>query len=140
MMVGEGRFNARAAAVAAAVLFATPVRAQWGVWAADSLLAAGRLGQAESAYYAAVRAHPHDPVARAALGRYLGARGAWMIAETLLQEARDFGGDSTAIARSLASLYAQQHQFARLAALKPNVLSTADRRRAQWLATHAGGG
>ena len=45
--------------LAASVLVATfapcPAAAQFGVWRADSLLAAGRLDDAETAYYPAAR-------------------------------------------------------------------------------------
>lgn len=111
-----------------------PVRAQWGVWTGDSLLAAGRLIAAESAYYATARSNPRDPVARAALGRFLAARGATRVGAVLLEEARTFGGDSTSIARALMPLYEQLGDFAAIAALKPNLLSGPARRRANWLA------
>lgn len=110
-----------------------PARAQWGVWYADSLLAEGRISSAEAAYYAASRARPRDPVARAALGRYLAARGATRVGAVLLEEARDFGGDSVTIAAALAPLYERLADYTALAALRPNVLSSAERRRAEWL-------
>lgn len=121
----------------ALVLCAPPVGAQWGVWPGDSLLAAGRLAAAESAYYAAVRTSPRDPIVRAALGKYLAARGATRVGVVLLEEARFFGGDSAALARTLVPLYVRLGDFAALDSLRPNVLTPAERRRARWLSDHA---
>jgi hypothetical protein len=108
--------------------------AQWGVGQADSLLAAGRLAAAESTYYAAARARPRDPIMRAALGRYLAARGATKVGAVLIEEARFFGGDSAALAEVLAPLYYRLGDFASLASLRPIVLTPSERRRAIWLA------
>ena len=69
----------------AALLWAEPASAQWGVWVGDSLLAEGRLASAESAYYAAARARPRDPVARTALGKFLAARGGTRAGAVLLE-------------------------------------------------------
>ena len=110
-----------------------PAAAQWGLWPADSLLAEGRLASAESAYYAAVRKAPRDPVARAALGRFLAARGGVRAGAVLLEEAQFFGGDSAALARAMVPLYIRLRDFRALFDLKPNVLSGAERRRATWL-------
>lgn len=118
------------------VLWARPVAAQWGVWPGDSLLAMGRLVAAESAYYAALRASPHDPLVRAALGKYLAARGATRVGAVLLEEARFFGGDSAALARALVPLYSRLGDFAALDTLRPNVLTQGERRRARWLTDH----
>lgn len=107
--------------------------AQWGHWQADSLLAEGRLAAAESAYYAAARRAPRDPTIRAALGRYLAARGGVRAGAVLLEEAQFFGGDSAALARVLVPLYLRLRDFRALYDLKPNVLSGAERRRAIWL-------
>jgi hypothetical protein len=123
--------------VAVPLLCARAVSAQSGLWPADSLLADGRLMAAESVYYAAVRRHPRDPVARAALGRYLAARGGTRAGAVLLEEARFFGGDSMAMARSLIPLYARLGDYEALVSLRPNLLTTSERRRARWLATHA---
>lgn len=127
-----------ALAAAFAVAFAvTPMRAaesQWGVWPADSLLASGRLAAAESTYYAAARDRPRDPITRAALGRYLAARGATKVGAVLIEEARFFGGDSAALAEVLAPLYYRLGDFASLASLRPVVLTPPERRRAIWLA------
>ena len=110
-----------------------PLRAQWGVWPGDSLLAMGRLAAAESAYYAAARARPRDPQVRTALGKYLAARGATRVGAVLLEEARFFGGDSISLARALVPLYERLGDFAALDSLSPNVLTTSERRRARWL-------
>lgn len=124
----------RLVAPAMLLLAPTPTAAQWGVWPADSLLAAGRLVSAESAYYAAARVRPRDPVARAALGRYLAARGATKVGAVLIEEARFFGGDSASLAEVLAPLYLRLGDFASLASLRPVVLTASERRRAIWLA------
>lgn len=107
--------------------------AQWGFWQADSLLAEGQLALAESAYYAATRTAPRDPTRRAALGRFLAARGGVRAGAVLLEEAQFFGGDSSALARALAPLYLRLRDFRALYDLKPNVISPAERRRAIWL-------
>lgn len=114
----------------------SPLRAaaaQWGFWQADSLLSEGRLVSAESAYYAATRTAPRDPVKRAALGRFLAARGGVRAGAVLLEEAQFFGGDSAALARALVPLYHRLRDFRALYDLKPNVISGAERRRATWL-------
>ena len=90
----------------------------------------GRLAAAESAYYAAARRAPRDPTIRAALGRYLAARGGVRAGAVLLEEAQFFGGDSAALARVLVPLYLRLRDFRALYDLKPNVLSGAERRRA----------
>ena len=107
--------------------------AQWGFWHADSLLAEGRLASAESAYYAATRAAPRDPTKRAALGRFLAARGGVRAGAVLIEEAQFFGGDSAALSRALVPLYLRLRDFRALYDLKPNVISVAERRRATWL-------
>lgn len=115
---------------------AAPLQAQWGLWHADSLLAEGRLASAESAYYAASRARPRDPVSRAALGRYLAARSATRVGVVLVEEARFFGGDSTALARALVPLLVRLNDYRALVDLQPNVLTAAERRRAVYLASN----
>jgi hypothetical protein len=107
--------------------------AQLGFWQADSLLAEGRLASAESAYYAATRTAPRDPGKRAALGRYIAARGGVRAGAVLLEEAQFFGGDSAALARALVPLFLRLRDFRSLYDLKPNVISVAERRRAIWL-------
>ena len=131
--------GARSLAVAVAVLVALaprPATAQWGVWHADSLLASGKVAAAESMYYATSSARPRDAAARAALGRYLAARGALRIGAVLLEEARLFGGDSTSIARALAPIYRALGDYRSLAVLPKAPLSDAERSRVSWLVTH----
>src|SRR5687767_5354126 len=108
---------------------------QMGVWSADSLLAEGKLAAAESAYYAEARANPRNPIVRAALGKFLAARGGTRAGAVLIDEARFFGGDSAALARALVPLYVRLGDYRELAALRPNVLTPAERARARWLAT-----
>lgn len=108
---------------------------QMGVWGADSLLAEGKLAAAESAYYAEARAKPRDPVIRAALGKFLAARGGVRAGAVLVDEARFFGGDSTALARVLVPMYVRLGEYKELVALTPNVLTPAERQRARWLTT-----
>lgn len=128
-----GRAGFAALSALSALALAQPLGAQWGVWPADSLLAAGRLAAAESAYYAAARARPQDAVVRAALGRYLAARGATRVGVVLLEEARRFGGDSTAIARALVPLYERLGDYAAIDTLRPRVIPPPAQQRAQWL-------
>lgn len=115
------------------VVFAVPARAQLTAPGADSLLAAGRLAQAERMYYSASTANPRDAVARASLGRFLAARGALRIGAVLLEEARQFGGDTARIARDLAPVYAALGDYRALASLRRSPLTPAERQRAVWL-------
>lgn len=128
-------------AVLAVTSFAQVASAQWerewSVGRADSLLASGRVAAAESMYYAASSVRPRDPVARAALGRYLAARGALRIGAVLLEEARLFGGDTAAIARSLAPIYTSLGDYRALATLPESPLSKPERERVRWLVGHA---
>jgi len=107
-----------------------------GVLQADSLLASGRVQAAESLYYATSSARPRDAVARAALGRYLAARGALRIGAVLLEEARLFGGDTVRIARSLAPIYCSLGDFRALATLPASPLSAPEQNRVRWLVSH----
>ena len=116
---------------------ASAAGAQWGLWPADSLLAEGQLAAAESVYYATARAHPKDPIARAALGRFLAARGGVRAGAVLIEEAQFFGGDSAALSRTLVPLYVRLGDYRALSELRPIVLSPAERQRAAWLATRA---
>jgi hypothetical protein len=68
---------------------------------ADLLLESGLWPQAEEAYYAQSSARPRDPVARAELGRYLAMRGAVVPGTILIEEALQFGLDSTLARRLL---------------------------------------
>jgi hypothetical protein len=106
---------------------------QFGVWSADSLLAEGKLPAAESAYYAEARANPKNPTARAALGKFLAARGGTKAGAVLIDEARFFGGDSASLARALVPLFIRMGDYQQLATLRPDVLTPAERQRARWL-------
>ena len=78
----------------------------------------GALQRAESLYYAAARAHPRDPAARWALGRYLVARGAPRVGMTLFEEAIQFGGDASKIGADLAPVYLSLGEYQKLSALR----------------------
>jgi len=131
------------ASALALLLLGSPVLsradAQFGgaVPQADSLLASGRVSAAESLYYAASSARPRDAAARAALGRYLAARGALRIGAVLLEEARLFGGDTARIARSLAPIYESLGDYRALAMLPASPLSGAEQKRVRWLVRHS---
>ncbi len=105
--------------------------------AADSLLRAGALVRAESEFYAAVNAKPHDPGARWALGRYLVERGAPRVGATLMEEAIQFGGRDWAplVASDLAPVYLSIGEYRALAGLAPS-LGAGERERAEWLIAH----
>ena len=107
------------------------------VIAADSAFAAGNMQLADSLYYVAVRHRPRDPIARAALGRYLAAQGRAKVAVVLLEEARMFGGDPAVIARHLAPLYEYLGEWRALLTLSGSPLTPAERRRAAWLSEHS---
>ncbi len=133
MIDAARRFGISIAAAWAAMTAPSFVVAQ-STQSADSLLAAGSIARAESAYYALVRARPRDPAARLALGRYLVARGATRVGATLLEESAQFGGDPVLVGRELLSAYLRMGEFAPLAALP--AASPAQRDRARWLTTH----
>jgi len=115
----------------------------------DTMIIAGRLFGAESAYYAAARIAPHDGGARLALGRYLAGRGALRIGATLMEEARHFGEDPRVVAIDLAPVYsrlglvdslsARINDWAALAALPTSAIPTGERLRAEWLRAHPPG-
>ena len=132
-----GPIRPAAACALVAIVLARPAGAQWALIQADSLLASGRVAAAESLYYAASSAHPRDAVARAALGRYLAARGALRIGAVLLEEARLFGGDTAGIARSLVPIYGSLGDYRALATLPASPLSDVERKRVGWLVGHA---
>ena len=67
---------------------------------ADFLLDEGRWVEAEAQFYQQSTRMPRDPVARAALGRYLAMKGALRPGSVLIDEARKFGLDA-ATARAL---------------------------------------
>lgn len=125
---------------ALAVLPASPLAAQRQSRASspspDSLVERGQLDRAETAYYAAARARPRDPVARWNLGRYLIARGATRVGMTLVEEAVQFGFNKTRADSVLAPVYLDLGEDAKLAALAPSPLSAAERERARYLEAH----
>ena len=86
-----------AAACVALTLMSGPASAQarrsYSAGRPDSMLAAGRWSEAEDAFYGRSRAWPRDPVARAALGRYLAMKGAVRAGHVLIEEAIRFGLD-----------------------------------------------
>jgi hypothetical protein len=126
--------GAGAIAFLGASFFAAPSLGAQALRVADSLLAAGQLARAESAFYAAARARPRDPVARFALGHFLVERGATRVGATLLEESLQFGGDPVFVGRELVRAYLATGEFAPLAALA--AASPAQRERAKWLTTH----
>ena len=73
-----GAFSAASAAVAL-LLAPLAASAQQALLLsrADSLLVAGEVDRAEALYYSLSRQATRDPAPRAALGRYLGSRGAF---------------------------------------------------------------
>ena len=88
-------------ALAISLLVAAPAgavahaqRAQLPRTRADVLLESGLWPQAEEAYYAQSNMRTRDPVARAALGRYLAMKGAVLPGTVLIEEAMQFGLDS----------------------------------------------
>jgi len=113
-----------------------PAQLGGGIAQADSMLATGHVGAAESLYYAVSSARPRDAVARAALGRYLAARGALRIGAVLLEEARLFGGDTAGIARSLVPIYGSLGDYRALATLPASPLSSGEQKRVRWLVSH----
>ena len=60
---------------------------------ADFLLEEGRWAEAESEFYRQSERAPKDPVARAALGRFIAMKGAVRPGSVLVEEARKFGLD-----------------------------------------------
>ena len=67
---------------------------------ADELLDEGRWSEAEALFYQQSENSPRDPIARAALGRFIAMKGAVRPGIVLIEEARQFGLDP-AIAREL---------------------------------------
>ena len=122
----------------------TEERARALIARGDTMILAGRLFGAESAYYAAARIAPHDGAARLALGRYLAGRGRLRIAATLMEEARHFGAEPQVVALDLAPVYsharrrrfalgADQADWSALAALPSPVVGVGERLRAEYL-------
>jgi hypothetical protein len=67
---------------------------------ADALLEEGRWAEAEALFYAQSEGATRDPVARAALGKFIAMKGAVRAGMVLIEEARQFGLDA-ATAREL---------------------------------------
>lgn len=129
--------NARAALATAALLAITAPAAMGAqLTGADAALASGRLPRAESLFYLQASRQPRDPVSRAALGRYLAARGAFRVGAVLLEEARMFGGDPRAIALDLAPIYRELGDWSALATLSSSPLSAGAQEQARWLVSH----
>ena len=103
----------------------------------DSLLAAGQVPRAESLYYAAALRNSLDSHGRAALGRYLASRGAFLIGATLLEESVTFGADTASVARVRAAALQAAGEWMQVSQLPRSTLTPAERQRAAWLATHA---
>ena len=103
---------------------------------ADSLLQQGLVEQAETMYYAAVRAAPRNPDARLRLGRYLIARGATRVGAVLVEEAVQFGLDPATAASVLAAAYEYLGDFQSLARLSPVSVGASAIARARWLVDH----
>ncbi len=125
-----------ASAIVACLLVAgsaSPATAQNYIGRADALLRQGQLSEAEALYYYAARIEPRAATPRVALGRYLAARGAYRVGAVLLEEARFFGGDRSAIAEQLAPVYARLGDYRALSSLPNSPLAYAERARAEWL-------
>ena len=130
----------RAAVRALIALFAVPLASQTprGVVlsSAEVAISQGRLDDAENALFAASSRSTHEPSARGALGWYLASRGRFRIGATLLEEARQFGGDPSSIDPRLAQIYAWLGDWAAIAAL-PSPAGSIEHDLARWMATHA---
>jgi hypothetical protein len=85
---------------------------------ADSLLDEGRWAEAEAAFYKQAELAPRDPVARAALGRYIAMKGAVKTGMVLIAEARKFGLDRRVTRELEAPLSAIMEWRAEAALLK----------------------
>ena len=123
---------AAAGLIAAARLAAQSPRAV----VADSLLQQGLVEQAETMYYAAVRAAPRDADARLRLGRYLIGRGATRVGAVLVEEAVQFGLDPSIAAPLLATSYETLGDFQSLSRLSPASVGANTIARARWLVDH----
>jgi len=117
------------------LIAATPLAAQ-SPQNADSLLQHGLVEQAETMYYAAVRAAPRNPEARLRLGRYLIGRGATRVGAVLVEEAVQFGLDPAIAAPVLATAYEYLGDFQSLARLSPAFVGASVVARARWLVDH----
>lgn len=82
------------------IFAATTLGAQLPPTRADSLLDQGRWAEAESMFYLQSERAPRNPYYRAALGRFLGMKGAVKPGIVLIEEAQQFGLNA-AVARQL---------------------------------------
>ena len=73
---------------------------------ADELLDEGRWSEAEALFYQQSEGSPRDPIARAALGRFIAMKGAVRPGIVLIEEARQFGLDAGTARELLAPLRA----------------------------------
>ena len=73
---------------------------------ADELIDEGRWSEAEALFYQQSEASPRDPLARAALGRFIAMKGAVRPGIVLIEEARQFGLDAATARALLAPLRA----------------------------------
>lgn len=136
----RGVITRRASALALAVatigaVQAAPARAQAARAAPPAASGVGGdLGSTEQALYAALRRAPRNPGARAALGDWLASRGQLKSGAVLLEEARLFGADASAIGARLVHVYAWLRDWPSLAALPASPLSSGEKERARVLA------
>lgn len=91
---------------------------------------AGDVAAAERRLYEALRRTPRDPMARAALGEWMASRGQLKAGAVLLEEARLFGGNASAIAARLQHIYTWMRDWPSLAALPGSPLTPGERTRA----------
>ena len=126
------------ALVSTSVLNAQPAR-QDDPPAAELAVSFGRLDIAEQELFAASRRAPREPSARRALGLFLASRGHLKVGAVLLEEARQFGGNASAIDERLAHIYPWYGAW-NLVSLLPTARSfdPAEYDRARWLAAHRG--
>jgi len=136
-MEGDTRVTKRRVLLAGlAALASSPIALLAQSHVADSLLEHGALMKAESVFYAAVRVHPHDPVARRELGTYLVQRGAPRVGMTLFEEAERFGAEPRTVSRLLAPVYLSLGEYHALATLPSSPLTRGELERARWLDAH----
>jgi len=100
----------------------------------DLTAGAANLDAIERRLYEASRRAPRDPSARAALGEWIASRGQLRSGAVLLEEARLFGSDATAIASRLVHIYTWLRDWPSLAALPASPLGTGEKIRANALA------
>ena len=126
------------ALLSASVLGAQPVRRN-DPPAAELAVSFGRLDIAEQELFDASRRAPREPAARGALGLFLASRGHLKVGAVLLEEARQFGGNASAIDARLAHIYPWYGAW-KLVSLMPTARSfdPAEYDRARWLAVHPG--